>query len=444
MSVFLIVPDYEKTSQIILNKKTALDLGIQKKKHGCVSFGSQKAFVDFTFSDEIPKERIGLSNNIFEYLYLPDGIEFEVSIRKNEVIIGPLIGLLVSKKDSKLGVNRLKRMNVYVKKYSEINGVIAAFALDGIDMSRRLIEGYYYDPKTNGWKRGMFPYPASIYRTIGLDDEMKNHFLSVIGDRFFNSMYFNKWSMYEWFSTSNNIKKYLPDTVLYSSCSDLWNMLKKHRKIYVKPISGLKGNGVLRMIEKKDGIAVRYRDNGENVDVLIKTDDEFYKFANKMLVTERYIIQKGLELLRHNGGLIDFRCIMQKDQENTWKCFAVFGRLGVKNSVVSNIADGGKVYLCDSILKKAYSDNMEKIKNLKEKINKISRDVCKEIDEFGVHCGVLGLDIGVDVYGDIWLIEINNRDPSPLFALDVKDEQLFYTIKTNPIFYAKALAGFEK
>jgi len=64
------------------------------------------------------------------------------------------------------------------------------------------------------------------------------------------------------------------------------------------------------------------------------------------------------------------------------------------------------------------------------------------LDEYGLNCGTLGLDIGVDLEEKIWLIEINNRDPDPSIALNVHDLQLYYELKTGPLFYAKFLAGF--
>lgn len=44
---------------------------------------------------------------------------------------------------------------------------------------------------------------------------------------------------------------------------------------------------------------------------------------------------------------------------------------------------------------------------------------------------------------NLWLIEMNNRDPDPTIALDINNVQLYYDLKTNPLFYAKSLAGFK-
>ena len=70
-------------------------------------------------------------------------------------------------------------------------------------------------------------------------------------------------------------------------------------------------------------------------------------------------------------------------------------------------------------------------------------NVCNTLDKYGINCGTLGLDIGMDPQWNLWLIEINNRDPDPRIAMDIHDVQLYYTLKTGPLFYAKLLAGFK-
>jgi carbamoylphosphate synthase large subunit len=79
---------------------------------------------------------------------------------------------------------------------------------------------------------------------------------------------------------------------------------------------------------------------------------------------------------------------------------------------------------------------------LQKKIADMAAAVANKLDEYGINCGTLGFDIGLDQMGRLWLIEINNRDPDPGIALDIHNTQLYYALKTGPLFYAKYLAGF--
>ncbi|MDP4182172.1 MAG: YheC/YheD family protein [Bacillota bacterium] len=440
--LFNINRSQDKNSDFIIHPRDAELLKIRNKKRAFVSFGSERRFVNVKISMDFGENNITLSDNIIEDLHLPDFVEYEISVFKNEIRIGPYIGLLVSNTNEKFAKGKFSRLMVYTKAYSKCNGAVVAFSLDKVDKVKRMIVGYCYNPVSGSWEEGVFPYPWAIFRTIGMNEEWKNHFLTVIGDNVFNSVYFNKWEMYQWMSESKFVNKLLPDTILYKSGDDIDSMLCKHEKIYVKPISGLKGNGVVKIEKDQDIITFKYRENGKNQIIRVCDRDDGVNFINRMFVPKKYIIQEAIKLIKYDGGLIDFRCVMEKDNDLTWKCFAVFGRCGVKDSVVSNVSNGGSVFLQDDLLKKAFSSSQYELAEIKEKFAKTTLRICQELDKAGIHCAVVGLDIGVDENGKLWLIEINNRDPSPMFAIEVKDKELFYTLKTNPVLYAKALEGF--
>lgn len=179
-----------------------------------------------------------------------------------------------------------------------------------------------------------------------------------------------------------------------------------------------------------------------NLDELLYYIQEHFHFQRR-----KYLIQESIELLQYEGGIVDFRCVLQKNQSNNWEFMAMFGRCGEKESIVSNISSGGSVFEGNYLLKKALEAHKTAYKidfnSIMRNIHRLAIDVCSLLDEFGFNYGVLGLDIGVDINGHIWLIEINNRDPCMVYALDIDDEELYYKLKINPMYYAKALANFK-
>lgn len=120
----------------------------------------------------------------------------------------------------------------------------------------------------------------------------------------------------------------------------------------------------------------------------------------------------------------------------------MIGRLGAQGSVVSNISSGGDAFTAGEILRMALPAATGQIDRLLVRMNDLALQVCNKLDQLGVHCGTLGLDIAVDHHGTLWLIEINNRDPDPGIALDIHDPGLYRALKTGPLLYAKYLAGF--
>lgn len=431
-----------KYSDLIIHPKKAEEIHLGRKKCAFISFGSQKHYVNISISNEISPENILLSQELIEELNIPDYPIYELYVNKNEIIIGPNIGLLFSEQDKRLTTSRLKKLMIYLRDYSKLHGAIIVFALDHVDMKSQRIEGHCYNPIKNSWQRGVFPYPSSIYRSIGLDEKWKNHFLSVIGDNVFNSHYFSKWEMYQWFSKDSEINPSIPYTVLYKSPQNVLDLLEMFRTIYIKPVLGLRGQGIVQVSKENNTIVFKYREGGVNGKNSFENLSEVNEYIEKRFHHGKYLIQQGLDLMEYQGRIIDFRCVMQKNQSNRWVCNTIFGRQGDQGSIVSNISNGGVAFTAVDILEKVFPSSKENILDWKEKIESFAIGACNVLNEYGINCGNLGLDIGIDKQRRIWLIEINSRDPDPRIALDIHDKQLYWFLKTSPLFYAKSLAGF--
>jgi glutathione synthase/RimK-type ligase-like ATP-grasp enzyme len=439
---FTIKTNPDQHSELTIHPQKAAMLKLDNKKFAYLSFGNQKHFVKIKMDQDLSPVTIGLSQNIVKTLYLPDYPVYEIGVNQNEITIGPYIGLLVSNKDHKLTASRLNKMLVYVKEYAKLHGALVVFALNKVDRQNRLIEGYCYNHLKKYWQKGVFPYPTAIQRMIGLSANWKNHLGSVIGDKIFNSRFFNKWEMYQWFSQEPTINPHLPYTMLYHSPPDALEMLNRFPQIYLKPILGLQGRGIVRISKENQLYTFKYREHYENRSAVCDTPDQADEYLHKRIGHGRYLMQQAIDLLKYRGGIIDFRCVVQKNQANAWVCPTIIGRSGVPDSIVSNISSGGSAFPSEKILSKIFPASEEMIVAVRQEITALALTVCNKLTEYGINCGSLGIDIGLDLQGHLWLIEINNRDPDPSIALDIRDVQLYYTLKANPLFYGKYLAGF--
>ncbi len=433
----------DQNSELTIHPEKAATLDLGRRRYTSISFGNQKLDVKIKMNPGLSQENVLLSENIVKELHLPNYPVYEIHGTEDAIVVGPFIGLLTSNKGRRLRSSRLNRMLIYVKEYAKLHGAIVIFALDKVDKKNRLIEGYCYNPVKKCWQKGIFPYPSSIYRTIGLGVEWKRHFKSVIGDKIFNSRFFNKWEMYQWFSKEPEINPHIPCTVLYHSPGDVFDMLERFPQIYIKPIFGLQGRGIVRISMEDKMLIFNYRENKINCQVTYEGLNQAEEYIGKRFRPKRYLIQQAIDLLQYKGRIIDFRCVVQKNQSGVWVCRTIIGRSGVKDSIVSNISSGGAAFTVENILRKALSASEEHIEELKKKITAFALTVCSKLDEYKINCGTLGLDIGLDIHEHLWLIEINNRDPDPGIALDVHDVQLYYKLKTGPLLYAKFLAGFK-
>ncbi len=429
-------------AELLLHPATAAALGLGSRKFACLSFGSQKQSASLRPNGALAQDEVWLSAQLSQGLHLPDYPLYELRAVQGELRVGPHIGLLVSEDDRKLTASRLKKMLSYAKAYDRLHGALVVFALDQIDQEHRLITGYGYNPAQRCWQRGIFPYPAALYRTIGLNSAWKNHFLSAIGDKMFNSRFFSKWDMYQWFSGDAELNPHLPVTVPYGSPQDVLAMLARFPVVYIKPVSGLRGRGIVRMSAANPGFSCEYRANRKNRRIPLADWAQACAYLERRFHSGKYLIQQAVDLLEYQGGIIDFRCVLQKDQAGAWVCQAIVGRSGAKGSIVSNISSGGAAFPAADILQRALATSLETIAQQQNEMAAFAIRVCHKLDGYGIHCGTLGLDVGLDSQGKLWLIEINNRDPDPTIALDIQDAELYDRLKTGPLFYAKFLAGF--
>jgi glutathione synthase/RimK-type ligase-like ATP-grasp enzyme len=248
--------------------------------------------------------------------------------------------------------------------------------------------------------------------------------------------------MYRWFSKESHILPNLPHTRIYESPRDVYDMMHEHGVVYIKPIWGMKGFGVVRACFENGNAVFMYRKDEENEAISAADKNEADSVLERLFKKGGHIIQQGLDLISCNGGVVDFRCVMQKDETRNWVCNGIVARTGAKGSVVSNISSGGAAMPAMELIKDALSLSDKEIFTIRESMVSLCMKVCGALDDYGLNYGSLGLDLGVDKKGHIWLIEVNNRRPHPAIALRANEVQSYYKILASPLYYAKALAGF--
>lgn len=440
---FTIKPYCEKDLVMLINTSQSLALGIEKNNRGYISFGTQKLPVEIQRSAKVKENEILLSQDIISGLYLPGYPVFEICVEGNEIIIGPYIGILIKRKADMITEDFLNESLVYTREYSRIHGAVVIFALEHVNMKERLIEGYCYNPHNNRWENGIFPYPSSIFCKFPLKKSWRDHFLSTIGNTWFNGQFINKWKMHQLLTINRNIGPHHKDMILYHSPRNIFDYLKKYRKVFVKPIAGTYGKNIVRIELKDNKIIMNYKKDDEPVFYISKNKEKIKDKINQLLVPKKYIIQQHIKLVKYKKSVIDFRCVVQKDQTTNWKCLGIIGRISAPNREITNIHNGGKALPMVDVLKNFMQLSETEIVNIEEKMKSISLEIGKALDEFGVNAGHLGIDIGLDETGHLWVIEVNNRNPNAGTEQFTNNMELFYQTKTTPLFYAKVLAGFK-
>lgn len=432
------IVDTERRAFIHCNHKETLGLHHLKKVN--IRLGLQVCDINVSFSSDIKINEIILTSKVVDVLLLPLFPLYEIRFKENELQLGPCIGILAAKNREELAENVMK-LGRYVRKYKEIGGVIVAFSSDSVNTEKRTITGYVYDYTKKQWKKGEYPYPLAIFRKSYLPYELKLHFQSVLGDRIFNSSKFDKWEMYEWLKEFEHLYPFLPETSLYESSKDIEPLLTKYQAVYVKPIKGMQGKRVAKIEIKANRIVIQMIIKGEKEDYYFDSLIDAGDFVQKNFTPKKYIVQQSLNLHLKSEVIVDFRVILVKDQSGEWKNYGIIGRSGLPGNIVSNRHRGGKIEMAEQTLATIFLE--AKAVDYLNKMERVAIDTALAIEQCGLHFGKLGIDIGIDIDGNLWVIEINHRNPNDFVATFAGNKNLVNKIRLANLLYAKRIAGFD-
>jgi len=433
------------TGKIFLPINFIKKFSLQETIYITLKIGSLTKKVLCIAMDDDSSDVVYLSEDIAEKTNLPENISYEVFAKNGELNIGPILGLMVSAKEKFLTPKRLEHYLVYLERYSEIQGLVIAFTLEGIIDQEKKVIGYTYDPYAKFWKRGVYVFPGSVYiRRAHVSLKVHNRLLNLVGDRFFNSYAFDKWELWQWLSGSDEIRSHLPETVLLSDAKAVEKLLEKYKKIFLKPKRGYQGLGIY-MIEKNEKDVTLWCGEGQKkFSVVFSSWGNLYEYLSENFSINLYFAQQMLILIRIDDRVVDFRIIAQKGKYGNWQIQGMISRQGPRQSIVSNVCQGGMAANGWQTLYNYYGMDENVSFQKWAEIGNLVLKSCEQLEKTGFRYGNLGFDIAIDVNGNIWLIEVNNIYPDHSIALDANDSLLYKTIMTTPLQYAKWLSGFHQ
>lgn len=191
----------------------------------------------------------------------------------------------------------------------------------------------------------------------------------------------------------------------------LSSMLTLHRMVYVKPDNGSQGKGVIRVEKTKRGY--RYQ-KGIKVSTFTSFNSMFSSIS-KHFGNRKYLIQKGIHLLKYNGRPFDFRVMIQRNPKRKWECTGTVGRLAHPNKAVTNGSQGGTIYE-PSVLLAPFANKRETATVLRS-MNNLAYESAANLSRTYPHINELGVDIGVDQKLKPWIFEVNTLPDACPFSL---------------------------
>jgi hypothetical protein len=405
-----------------------------------ISAGRKKQNVEMILSPELNERELMISKNTLEQLSIPTDITYQIVVEKNAIRLGPVIGLLMVSDKSSLTKGVLRKLEDYCVIYKEINGLLLALSVEGIDFENQLVRGYYYSvasgDKAAEWKAGVFPFPDSIFQRINLSEDIRLKLKKETDNKMFNSNYFNKLEFWNMVSKFEPFLDCIPDTRLYKSIDDIDYMIDKYKGAYLKPVNGTLSRGLYRVTNNNGVYGFQGKTGSGITELSSKASAEAY--LGDIIGNRYYLVQQAITPLKVEERHLDFRVIMQKDHTMIWSCTGIVGFVGGRGDICTN---WGFTSTFENTFKKHFKFTQEEIFKKKQEVIAHCKNVCEMLDFRGGNYGDLGFDVMIDETLKVWILEVNKRHyhSTPLW---INDTQTYYEVKSKPIKYAAGLAGF--
>ena len=367
--------------------------------------------------------------------------------------LGPLVGTLVSR-DKNCRLPPYSSQGPLLRRFAyygmQENCLVYVFSPGAVNQEKNKITGYYLTPGEDGtliWKKHDFPLPDVVYdrilyRTVEkkkFTGQVKSFLLSQKNIHYFNPKFLNKWETYSLLAKNPELQNHLPVTRIYKGPESLKKILEFYKSVYVKPINGSLGKGIIRVTLLPEGYVYHYRQGRRPVSGTWRNSEELNSGLASLLRRGTYVVQQGLNLTKYGDRVLDIRVLLQKDGTGRWVETAMVARVGMAGSIFPNVAAGGEALNMQTLWQDLTSEDWYTCQacSVTRKISLLAGETLEaHLGTFGE----IGLDIGVDSSGHVWIIEINSKPSRKVFPKDqrhLKEKSI-----RLPLDFAICLAGF--
>ncbi|GAA0370218.1 YheC/YheD family protein [Bacillus horti] len=234
----------------------------------------------------------------------------------------------------------------------------------------------------------------------------------------------SKMKKYNALLAESSLVPHLPSTEWFEK-ETLSSMLDAYPTVFVKPVAGTGGKGIIRIRKTSGGYEVRH-----GAARTVTTKGNIYRTTNRYINTDkRYIVQRGIPLASYKGGLFDLRIYMQKP-ENSWLISGKIARVASPGRFITNYHRGGKGVSLETALSFVFAHDADKVNKCVQDIENVCHEAANALDQRFPGLRTLGFDIGVQSNGHVWIIEANTRPKHNLFKL-ATDQSMHKTILKN-------------
>ncbi|GED68287.1 hypothetical protein BRE01_19890 [Brevibacillus reuszeri] len=361
-------------------------------------------------------------------LSIPHGGLLNLKQEGNSLRIGPAIGIVTTgiRRDPKQPIGPRTSFFHKLLQAQEGKGVFYyIFSPHDVDWKNNQVSAWFLRKGKNGgylWKKMLTAMPDVIYDRIPSRSaekheavqEFKYKLASYPDTPMFNQGFFNKWGVHQLLYPNPEVNEHIPETYTSPSLVTVRNLLRKYPIVYLKPKNGSLGYGIVKVVKQNSGgYDASYHNGSGNVKRHFAKLSSLYQHVFRSRRVSAYLAQQGIPLMTFHGRPFDFRVHLHKNQQNEWVVSCTAAKVAGSGSVTTHVRTGGTVIPGDELLNHLFGKQKAM---MTERVSEASIRLATAIElAKGVDLGELGLDMGIDTHGHVWMFEANSKPGRSIF-----------------------------
>lgn len=355
-------------------------------------------------------------------LSLPGRWKVTVRADENSVSLGPVIGIFTSssrrapKRRFTLNAGQFRRL---IRLARRMGAIAYVFTPEGVNWSERTITGHTLTGRSGAWVRGRFPFPHVIYNRVPnrnaerreAVDAARKRFIEESEVHFFNPKFLDKWEVHNVLKDKEDVKEYLPETLMYKDAASFMAFLRKHNAVYMKRAGGSLGKGTARIGLGPNG-RILWRSTLQKGRI---KSASFYDMASLAAELDRfqrgrrYLMQQAIPLLRYQGRPFDIRALVQNEPGRGWTVTGMAARIAGPRQITTHRPRGGSRAKLLPLLRRV----LRSPERVEQAVRNLERAIVAAAAAFdqatgGTH-GELSMDVALDRSGHPWILELNAK-----------------------------------
>lgn len=297
--------------------------------------------------------------------------------------------------------------------------IVYVLTVKKLSLHHTHLQGYIYSEATRKWELQLLPFPDVIYNRI---PQREHERLPLVRAKLkacrqhpqlsmFNPNYFNKWHLFKWLRGSRKTLKHIPKTKRLDTLNNLKLMLTEHDHVYLKPVSGKAGQGIMTVtyLSKKPlPYRLKIQQNRRSSTYHCANLPKLWQRIQQQRKKEPYIVQQAIKLASYNERKYDLRALVQKNKFGKWELSGLGARVAGAYSITTHVPRGGTIEEPAKLLRSTF--NEQQSNEILHNATSMATIIAKQIERGSKQTlGEMSMDLGVDKSGKLWVFEANAK-----------------------------------